>query len=367
MNNKFFRKLLIDWSAPLTLVCVVLALWGAFASRGIELKLSLTDLLPSDHPSVIKFNRLTEIVGGVGYVEILLHAEDGQSHLKLADRVVEGMKANPLVRSAFYHREEHFFLTHALYYADMPKLLNIESTVTRGIRDAKRRIFDIGLWDDEVKTEAPKFDPEFKRFAERAARLSFNLTSPDGKDLLIMVKPNFDSLDMGKSKQLVEFTEKTLREIVAGSPVTTHIAGRYVSKVKDSEVIEKDIFVLGILANVVMALILLLYFRSIRAVISIFTPVVLGLGITALLTRYVIGHVNVITGFLAGMLAGVGSDYGIHLLWRIRLEQFDLPQAWSVNPYTHATPFRAIIKIHSLRKRQQPWMTKSVRAHLPPH
>lgn len=315
--------MLIDWSAFWTVIFVVLAVAGAYVSKDIELKLSLTDLLPQDHPTVVKFNKLTEIVGGVGYVEILLHAEDTKTHLEIADNLVQKIKASPLVRSAFYHREEHFFLSRALYYGDIQKLKDLDENVEKEIKAAKRKFFDIGLWDDENKKESSSegtIDPEIKKVGTRMARLSPHLISADRKDLLFMVKPSFDSLDMGKSKELVRFTEKTLNESLPKN-VSYRISGRYYSKVKDSEIMEQDIFILGILSNVVMAIILLFYFRSIGAVISIFIPVVLGLGITALLTRIFIGHVNLITGFLVGMLAGVGSDYGIHLLWRIRLEQ----------------------------------------------
>lgn len=321
--KKLYKKILIDWSAYWTVLFVILAGIGGYVSKDIELKLSLTDLLPQDHPSVQKFNKLTDIVGGVGYFEILLHAEDKESHLKIAPEIVNAMKASPLVRSAFFHREEHFFLTRALYYAEIPKLKELDEKVATEIKTAKRSFFDIGLWDDEEKAKdaAPKkdIDPEFKKFADRMTRLSEHLISEDRKDLLIMVKPSFDSLDMKKSKELVKFGEETLKKMMPAN-VNYHISGRYFSKVKDTEVMEQDIYILGILSNVVMGLVLLFYFRSVRAVISIFIPVVLGLGITSLVCWYFIGHVNLITGFLVGMLAGVGSDYGIHLLWRIRLE-----------------------------------------------
>ncbi len=329
MNMKnFFKKILIDWSAFWTVLFVILAAAGWYASKDIELKLSLSDLLPQDHPTVIKFNKLTEIVGGVGYIEVLLHAEDGESHLKAVPELVEKMKASPLVRSAFFHREEHFFLTRALYYAPIEKLNELDEKVGTDITKAKRKFFDIGLWDDDDKDAKPKeaaakpVESDFKKFGDKMSRLSPYLISEDRKDLLMMVKPSFDSLDMGKSKELVQFTEKTLSEAVPKN-ISYRISGRYYSKVKDAAIMEEDIFILGILSNIVMAIVLLFYFRSIRAVISIFIPVVLGLGITALLTRIFIGHVNLITGFLVGMLAGVGSDYGIHLLWRIRLEQKD--------------------------------------------
>ncbi len=321
LDKPIFKKLFVDWSVYWTILFTILAVAGVFASRGIELKLSLSDLLPQDHPTVIKFNKLTEIVGGVGYVEILMHAEDKETHLKIADKIVEKMKTSPLVRSAFYLREEHFFLSRALYYAEMDKLTELDDKVAKDITKAKRKFFDIGLWDDEEKKEEPKktVDSDFKKFGDRMARLSPYLISEDRKDLLIMVKPSFDSLDMGKSKELVHFTEGVLKENIPAN-VTYRMSGRYYSKVRDSAVMEEDIFILGLVSNIAMAILLLLYFRSVRAVISIFIPVVLGLGITALLTKIFIGHVNLITGFLVGMLAGVGSDYGIHLLWRIRLE-----------------------------------------------
>jgi uncharacterized protein len=321
--KKFIRKVLVDWSVPITIFFVAFALVGAYVSQRITLKLSLTDLLPQDHPSVIKFNRLVKIVGGVGYVEIILHAEDKESHLKMAPALVEAIKADTaLVRSAFYHREEYFFLTRALYYADLGKLKELDKAVEKGITRAKRNFFDIGLWDDEEKAAAktPDIDPEMKKFADRTGRLSPYLLSKDGKDLLVMVKPSFDSMDMEHNKAIISYSEGVLAKTMIPG-VSYRFSGRYYSKVVDEALIEEDIYILGILSNVIMALILLFYFRSVRAVISIFIPVVLGLGITAFFTWLFIGHINIITGFLIGIISGVGSDYGIHMLWRLRLEK----------------------------------------------
>ncbi len=320
-KKQFIRRLLVDWSAPITFAFVALALGGAYVAKNIDLKLSLVDLLPQNHPGVVKFNKLTEIVGGVGYMEIVIHAEDGKSHLKIAPALVAEFKKSPMVRSAFFDREEHFFLTRALYYGDLSKLKDLQVKAEKGITKAKRKFFDLGIWGDEPKEEpASVLTPELKTFAERASTSRPQLTSKDGKDLLLLLKPNFDSLDMVRSQELVKLTEKILREKVK-APLSYRLAGRYYSKVRDAEIIDRDIVVLGLLSNIVMAVILLLYFRSVRAVISIFIPVVLGLGVATLATWAVIGHINLITGFLVGIISGVGSDYGIHMLWRLRLEQ----------------------------------------------
>ncbi|MBM4304468.1 MAG: hypothetical protein FJ112_09090 [Deltaproteobacteria bacterium] len=319
--KRFIRKLLVEHSVTLTVFFTVLALLGIWASRGIELKLSLTDLLPQDHPNVKKFNKLTEVVGGVGFNEILLHAEDQKSHLAVAPLIIEKLKLSPLVRGAFYQREEHFFLTHALYYMELPKLKELSESIPKKITSAKRKFFDIGLWDEDKKAEEKDVtnDEDLQKLAQRFAKMSPYLLSPDGKDLLVMVKPSFDSLDMGKNKEIVKFTEEMLRKNLPPN-VTFKMSGRYYSKVRDADLMEKDMAILGVLSNVVMALILFYYFRSITAVISIFIPVVLGLSITALFTKIFIGHINIITGFLIGIISGIGSDYGIHMLWRLRLE-----------------------------------------------
>lgn len=324
--QKFTRKLLVDYSAHLTVFFCLLAAGGIWASRNIELKLSLTDLLPQDHPNVIKFNKLTEVVGGVGFNEILLHAEDGKSHLEIAPLLVEKLKASPLVRGAFFQREEHFFLTRALYYMDEDKLKTLADNTTKEITAAKRKFFDIGLWDEENKSEKKEKeedktfgDEQLKKIATRFDKMSPYLLSEDKKYLLVMVKPSFDSLDMGRNKEIVKHTEDVLNSSLPPT-VTYKLSGRYYGKVRDSDMMEKDMAVLGVLSNVIMALILLFYFRSIAAVVSVFIPVVLGLSITALFTKIFIGHINIITGFLIGIISGIGSDYGIHMLWRIRLE-----------------------------------------------
>jgi len=99
--KKLIRKLLIDYSVHITIVFCIFAAAGIWASRSIELKMSLADLFPQDHPNAIKFNKLTEAADGVGYHELLLHAEDGKSHLEIATHLAEKLKEFSIVRGAF--------------------------------------------------------------------------------------------------------------------------------------------------------------------------------------------------------------------------------------------------------------------------
>lgn len=319
--NTFFRILFDRYSKPFTLLLTMLALLGFYLGSGLTLKLSLTDLLPDNHPSVVKFNKITEIVGGVGYLSIVLAAEDGKSHLEIAPILAERMKPSSLIRSAFFQREEYFFSSRMLYYLDLGALGDLETSVRNQITKVKRKAFDLGLWDeDEKKEEGAALGDELQKSAKRAAEVTPLLLSKDKKHLLLMIQPTFDSMEFEKTRQLLAFVKEQLAHTLPPT-VTYEMVGRYYQKIEDTRVITQDILWLGGTSILIIALILTLSLRSWRALCVIFSPVLMGLGITAGLAALVIGQINIITGFLMGIISGLGVDYGIHLVLRLRLER----------------------------------------------
>ncbi len=322
IKSRWIRRITIDWSGRITVALGILAIIGFILGAGVKLKLSLTDLLPDDHPAVVKFNKLTETVGGVGFFSIVLSAPDGKSHLEVAPKVLEALAKTPLLRNASYHREQRFFNDRLLYYVDVDRLKELDANIATTIKDSRRSFFDIGLYDtDEKKQPAkPAFDEELTDRAKRSAKTTEYLTSPDGKHLLIMAKPSFDSTDLGKTKELVEFCENAMKSILPAG-VTYKFGERYYNKVIETELIQGDIGILGTLSIVLIMLVLLIYTRSLRALAVIFLPVFMGLGLTMGITRLYIGHINIITGFLVGILSGLGVDYSVHLFLRLRLER----------------------------------------------
>lgn len=316
-----FRILLVRCSKPLTLLLTLLALLGFYLGSGLTLKLSLTDLLPDNHPSVVKFNKITEIVGGVGYLSIVLTSDDGKSHLEIAPKLVEQMQTTRLIRSAFFQREEYFFSSRMLYYLELGGLGDLEKSIRDQITRHKRKAFDLGLWDeDEKKEEGPALDAELQKAAKRAAEVTPHLLSKDSKHLLLMIQPTFDSMEFEKTQQLLAFVKEQLARTLPPN-VTYEMVGRYYQKIEDTRVITQDILWLGSTSIIIIALILTLSLRSLRALCVIFSPVLMGLGITAGLAALVIGQINIITGFLMGIVSGLGVDYGIHLVLRLRLER----------------------------------------------
>lgn len=324
--KSFARKLLTQWSPALTALFFVLGVIGFYLGSSIDLKLSLTDLLPDKHPAVVKLEKLTEVVGGVGYLTIVLRAEDGVSHLKVAPVLVEELKSNKDIRSVFYHREQRFFVDRLLYYLETDKLKDLDKSIDTQMTSLRRKAFDIGLWDEDEKKpeeeEKPVFADDVRKLAQKSASISQYLISADKKHLLVMVKPDFDSTDLAKTEALVNST-RAIVETKLPSNVTYEFAERYYNKIVETSMIKTDIFVLGGLSIVGIALIIFLYLKSFTGMLLIFIPVSFGMGITVGLAELVIGHINIVTGFLMGIVSGLGVDYGIHLLLRLRLEKHD--------------------------------------------
>lgn len=331
LTHNHLKRLLIGGSKISTSMLMLLAAVGFYLGSGVELKLSLSDLLPENHPAVLKFNELTKIVGGVGFFTIILEANDGHSHLDIAPAIVSELRKDPLVRSVFFEREQRYFVDRLLYYMDLEKLKSLESNIEKGIFQAKSKVFDLGLWDDAPKEEKKDvFDNEAKELAQKAASMSPYLISKDKKHLLIMVKPSFDSVELDKCKDLFRQVEELVKRMLPIG-VKVQYAGRYFNKIDETETIQQDILILGAVSISVILLILYIYIRSFRALIFIFAPVLFGLGITLGITKLTIGHINIVTGFLLGILSGLGVDYVIHLLLRLHLEH-DEPSGTDPNP-----------------------------------
>ncbi len=72
----------------------------------------------------------------------------------------------------------------------------------------------------------------------------------------------------------------------------------------------------GILALVMVAMVLLIAFRSAGAIVTVILSLVLGLLLTAAFATAAVGHLNLISIAFAVLYIGLGVDYAIHFLLR---------------------------------------------------
>ena len=93
-----------------------------------------------------------------------------------------------------------------------------------------------------------------------------------------------------------------------------------ITRIEENQVIQNDLKNSVIVAVVLVTFILALYNRSILSIILLFIPLITSLSLTFAFTRVLIGHVNIVSGFLVAILTGLGINYGIHLYIRFKQE-----------------------------------------------
>jgi len=218
------------------------------------------------------------------------------------------------IKYTVFEKETYLLKDKALYLLSNKEFRKLQKNTKILFRKGKTGLIDLGLeGEEEKKASLEKAKKYFKDFKEKSDDQRFYI-SKDGKNALFMIKPVFESIDLKKSKKLIQFVQETVDKVLGSTP--HHIIGRYIEKVRDTQQMKNDISKTGIISLVAIFFILLYGMRSISSSLFVMVGVVLSLGQAIGGAYYFVGQINILTGFLLAILACLGADYGIHLVQR---------------------------------------------------
>ncbi|MEM7169030.1 MAG: MMPL family transporter [Pseudomonadota bacterium] len=145
--------------------------------------------------------------------------------------------------------------------------------------------------------------------------------SADGKTALLTARSAQQAMDLDHQAATIELIERTFLEAKGTSAATLEMTGPSVFAARTSEVIRGDIQNLTIASSIVVALLILLAFRSIKLVFAMVLPLGFGLCVAALAVQLLFGEIHGITLAFGGTLIGVAVDYPLHLMSHSRPEK----------------------------------------------
>jgi hypothetical protein len=147
-------------------------------------------------------------------------------------------------------------------------------------------------------------------------------TNQLGKTKAFVEKLQRDLADFSRTNALgVKLEEDYAREPRPdGHHVTFGLGGAYKGVVDDSYAIERSLEPVLWWALAGIVAITLVFFRKWAPTVIVVSGMVMGTVITMGFTYLVFGELNMITSILGAILAGFGIDYGIHFVFRTRLE-----------------------------------------------
>jgi predicted RND superfamily exporter protein len=197
------------------------------------------------------------------------------------------------------------------YDPDLPRRLGLPGNVAEQFNTA---------FETDKKKKGPKLSPKEK---QRRALIRERLINEEGNIGVVLVSLEKPSSDLDYARVALKRGEALIAKLNPDkkkSNLTAMVVGAYRSFMEVEAVAGDGQTATYVSVGLVLGL-MLLFFRSFRAVLIFLLPLVTAASLTMALTSVTYGRLTVITVFVLAMLAGMGIDYGVHLFGRVLSER----------------------------------------------
>jgi uncharacterized protein len=154
--------------------------------------------------------------------------------------------------------------------------------------------------------------------AKAGSERSTPLVSKDGRLQIIVVRTPFASGEVSRNAPVLAAVQRAVDDarLAGGAAVRFGITGDVVTNATEQRALLGGMVRATLFTVVIVALGLVLFFRSTTAVASLLGALALGAVVTFAFARLGVGHLNLATAFLAPIVVGNGINFGIILLAR---------------------------------------------------
>ncbi len=345
--RKYSLLLVKNKKAPylaLTLVVVACGLCVWLASR-LSISTDLSLLLPEHAPIIQRMNTVLERIGTTGEVVVQIDSPSKEANIKFMEAAAPVLEDLPDVMFVHYHQDRTFFEDNALLYLSEDKLKEIEGEVRERIGSEVGKRMNLFGDDDgegsnngvagnagDGNNSGKKSDGEEKLAGtlfkgEDLPWANYNIDeyflNHDGTTAVMKVQPNGPPIDVDFCRQLLDSMQAAMASL---QPTSFHpemkfkFQGDYVQKLGELDSVKDDVALASSLCMVVIALCIIVFFRTFRSVVLIMIPLWVGALWTLGFASLAVGRLNVISAFIVAILLGLGIDIGIHFYSRFLVE-----------------------------------------------
>ena len=329
-------------------VGVAFTAWAVYLSTTIGIRSKMKDLLPETAPSVLALDEVNRRLGSADNLIVALVSDRFKELIPHLKDIADTLADHPDIRKVEWRQDVELIDANALTI--FPTLEELEShyeSLRERIREEVKKRTRLLDEDDDIEAEGDA--TQFKRFTfswaeheqdDGLSNLGRTFRSGRGKyreyfynslhtAVGLKVHPVRSSGDLDFSRRILDATERILTEkiksifgrIGEGEVVSQVVlAGGYRNTVERSDQVKSDMIGSIGIAFGILSLIIILFFRSVRALFCVLVPVAAGIAWTGGLVAVTIGYVNLITAFIFAILLGLGIDFGIHFFARYKEE-----------------------------------------------
>ncbi len=158
------------------------------------------------------------------------------------------------------------------------------------------------------------------------------IASPDSTVFLIQVTPNFPSSELVEGKKLLTAIRKNMPQWIHNAAadiprlkdkskdIKWYLTGKTVFHNESDVIFDQESSVILLFSFGMVSVLLIIVYRSLSAGLIFMIPIICGVGPNYGLTYLLYDEVNPVVISAAGVLFGLGTDYGVHLWGRMREE-----------------------------------------------
>lgn len=327
-------------AGAIVVLSFVFAIVSAAAASQLRLDQELRRLLPESFSSVQRLRELDSRAGQQSDLFVTVRSPSRDANIAFGEAVVEALAGHPKLRHVSFRRDLRFFEEHALLYASLGDLLDLRRRVIARIRQEVRKEafggLSMGGGPDDV-SDALDFDAEELRSRTGVSEASEEyMEADDGRLMVVRMRPNRSATDIEFSQALISEVEATLEQLEPRAfhdQITYELNGSYVQNQARVRTVRSEVRGGSVAAVFALLLTLAVYFRSVRAVVLIMLPLLIAVTGALAFGWLAFGVLNIVSAFIFAVLLGLGIDFGIHVLARLREEQSrgqDLERALAV-------------------------------------
>jgi predicted RND superfamily exporter protein len=322
-------------------ICVaalVLFVAALGAASRLRLRSDFRELLPQDDPELKVLQQIGDRVGARSTLVIAIEGPDPGANERFADalqanlqplvgRELRAIDARADATKAFYDRNK-------ILYAELGDLRRADDDLKKLLVSRKNPAFvpfadpDLGEEKDDPAADLRRLKRDIEKRHGPARFPSGYYESPDRK-LLAIVTWTMSSGTGDLSG--FQIRDDVRRAIARTNParfgdVRAEITGDVQSAIEEHDALKSDIEWVSLVCTAAVLLVIVLYYRSVVALIYIFFPTLLGVACAFAVAALTIGYLNTNTAFLGSIILGNGINFGIILLARYREQRSRYPE-----------------------------------------
>lgn len=291
-------------------VVLVTAVAGFFTTR-LRVDSDILSLMPADEASTQALKRLDEAEGGVNVLTIAVDAEDVTER----DAFMDGLQK----RVEAIDGTDYVLWKLAPEVAWQIGVLQIPVTDLESVRDRLRGALSLGpaIANPFIASRVLDLGPMTERLAKAGDEVK--LTSAEGVARMV-IRPSGSAHDLPFARAYMHGVDAALEAEKAAHPSVNvrWVGGAYRHNVEDYEGIVSDIGWITAAAFLMVLVIIAAAFRSPRALVVIFLPLMVSNVWTLGIAGGTVGALNTFTSFVNAVLIGLGVEFGVHLFARYR-------------------------------------------------